>query len=106
MSPPPDSSATAPLPVDNPASWPTLGVRGIACVETAETASVARLAPERLRGSAFGLLATVQSLGNLAASVIAGLLWTLVSPAAAFAYAAFWMLVAAAAFTTFRVSRT
>ncbi|MEA2195410.1 MAG: hypothetical protein QOG42_1844 [Solirubrobacteraceae bacterium] len=71
---------------------------GIGCVETAEHAAVASLAPEQLRGSAFGLLATVQSLGNFAASTIAGLLWTFVSPAAAFIYAAVWMLVAAVAF--------
>jgi MFS family permease len=75
---------------------------GIGCVETAEHAAVAGLAPEQLRGSAFGLLATVQSLGNLAASAIAGLLWTLVTPAAAFAYAAAWMLVALAAFSATR----
>jgi MFS family permease len=69
---------------------------GIGCVETTEHAAVAALAPGALRGSAFGLLAAVQSFGNLAASAIAGLLWTLVSPAAAFLYAAAWMLVALA----------
>lgn len=37
----------------------------IGCVETAEHAAVATLAPVELRGSAFGLLAAVQSLGNL-----------------------------------------
>jgi hypothetical protein len=51
----------------------------IGCVETAEHAAVAALAPVELRGSAFGLLAAVQSFGNLAASAIAGLLWTLAS---------------------------
>ena len=71
---------------------------GIGCVETAEHAAVARLAPEGLRGSAFGLLATVQSLGSFAACTIAGLLWTLVSPTAAFVYAAAWMLLALVAF--------
>ena len=64
----------------------------IGCVETAEHAAVATLAPEGLRGSAFGLLAGVQSFGNLAASAVAGLLWTLVSPEAAFIYAAAWMV--------------
>ena len=59
---------------------------------------VAALAPEKLRGSAFGLLATAQSLGNFVASSVAGLLWTLVSPTAAFIYAATWMLIALAAF--------
>ncbi len=72
---------------------------GIGIVETAEHAAVAHLAPEGQRGSAFGLLATVQSLGNFAASAIAGLLWTLASPTAAFIYAAAWMLIALIAFT-------
>jgi MFS family permease len=66
----------------------------IGCVETAEHAAVATLAPVKLRGSAFGLLAAVQSFGNLAASAIAGLLWTLVSPRVAFTYLAAWMLLA------------
>ncbi|MEV4603498.1 MFS transporter [Amycolatopsis sp. NPDC049253] len=35
---------------------------GIGCAETAEHAAVAALAPEELRGSAFGMLATVQAL--------------------------------------------
>lgn len=67
---------------------------GIGCVETAEHAVVASLAPEGLRGSAFGLLAAVQSFGNLVASSVAGILWTLVSPTAAFGYAAACMLAA------------
>lgn len=44
---------------------------GIGAVETAQHSAVAALAPTDLRGSAFGLLATVQSLGNLAASTVA-----------------------------------
>jgi MFS family permease len=66
----------------------------IGCVETAEHAAVAALAPEHLRGSAFGLLAAVQSIGNFAASGIAGILWSAVSPTAAWAYLAAWMLLA------------
>lgn len=66
----------------------------IGLVETAEHASVADLAPDQIRGSAFGTLAAVQSFGNLAASAIAGLLWTLVSPTLAFAYAATLMAAA------------
>jgi hypothetical protein len=41
-------------------------------------------------------LAAVQSLGNLAASAIAGLLWTLASPRVAFGYLVAWMLLALA----------
>ena len=66
----------------------------IGCAETAENAAVAHLAPEGVRGSAFGLQAALQSIGNLAASAIAGALWTLVSPAAAFIYVAAWMVCA------------
>jgi MFS family permease len=71
----------------------TLAGGAIGLVETAEHSAVASLAPEALRGSAFGLLAGVQSFGNLAASAIAGALWTLISPRAAFLYLAAWMLV-------------
>lgn len=67
---------------------------GIGFVETAEHAAVAGAAPTELRGSAFGLLAGVQSLGNLAASAVAGLLWSAFSPSWAFAYLAGWMILA------------
>ena len=69
---------------------------GIGLVETAEHAAVATFAPERIRGSAFGLLAAVQSFGNLGASLVVGLLYTLVSPSFAFGYAAVVMVVALA----------
>lgn len=67
---------------------------GIGAAETAQTAAVAALAPEQLRGSAFGLLATIQAGGNVAASAIAGALYTFASPTIAFSYVAAWMLVA------------
>lgn len=83
-----------------PASLPLLmlcflsaGV-AIGCVETAEHAAVATLAPEAVRGSAFGVLAAIQGFGNLAASGVAGVLWTLVSGQAAFLYLVAWMLLA------------
>lgn len=61
---------------------------GTGLVETAEHAAVASVAPNEIRGSAFGLLAATQSFGNLAASAIAGALWTLASPRLAFLYLA------------------
>lgn len=67
---------------------------GIGCAETAESAAVAQLAPQHLRGSAFGLLAAIQAAGNLAASTIAGILWTAISPTAAFLYVAAWTALA------------
>jgi MFS family permease len=69
----------------------------IGCVETSQHAAVAAVAPRALRGSAFGVFAGIQSFGNLAASAVAGLLWTAISPTAAFAYLAGWMVVAVVA---------
>ena len=71
-------------------------------VETAQSAAVALLAPTDLRGSAFGALAGIQSFGNLAASVVAGALWTLVSPTVAFLYLAGWAAVSAVALIAVR----
>ncbi|MGZ8582187.1 MAG: MFS transporter, partial [Actinomycetota bacterium] len=73
---------------------------GIGAAETAEHAAVAARAPEAIRGSAFGLLAALQSAGNLAASAVAGILWTAFSPTIAFVWLAAWMLAATIAFLT------
>ena len=67
---------------------------GIGLVETAEHAAVATFAADEIRGSAFGLLAAIQSFGNLAASAIVGLLYTLASPTIAFGYATVVMITA------------
>jgi MFS family permease len=74
----------------------------IGFVETAETAAVALLAPEGIRGSAFGVLAAIQSIGNFAASAVAGVLWTAVSPTVAMLYAAGWMVLALGALAVTR----
>ena len=67
---------------------------GIGLVETAEHAAVAIFAADEIRGSAFGLLAAIQSFGNLAASAVVGLLYSLASPAVAFGYASAVMITA------------
>ena len=74
--------------------WFVLAGIGIGCVETAEHAAVATHAPADIRGSAFGLLAATQSFGNLAASLLAGILWTTLSASWAFTYLAVAMAVA------------
>lgn len=73
---------------------------GIGAAETAEHAAVAARAPEGIRGSAFGLLAALQSAGNLAASAVAGILWTAFSPGVAFVWLSAWMFAAVVAFVT------
>lgn len=60
-----------------------------------EKSCAAELLPTEVRGSGFGLLATANGLGDLVSSVVVGALWSAVSPAAGFAYAAFFSLVGA-----------
>ncbi|KZS68044.1 MAG: MFS transporter [Mycobacterium pseudokansasii] len=67
---------------------------GIGLAEPTESAVVAQLLPDRLRGTGFGLLGVVKASGDVVATVVAGVLYTVVSPVAAFGYAAAWMLVA------------
>ena len=82
----------------NQHAWPILllafalaGI-GIGCAETAQSTTVALLLPDRLRGNGFGVLGLVQSFGDLGATVVAGMLWTVFSPTIAFSYVAVWML--------------
>jgi MFS family permease len=83
-------------------SWPllllffALAGGGMGLADTAESALTARLLPDELRGSGFGLLGGVQSLGDFGSSAAVGLVWTLVSPTAAFLLAAAWMLLSLA----------
>ncbi len=81
-------------------AWPVLlagfllaGV-GIGFAETAESTVVAHALPDHLRGNGFGVLGLVQAVGDLGATLVAGLLWALVSPTVAFSNAAAWMLAA------------
>lgn len=69
---------------------------GIGFAETAESTAVALALPDRFRGNGFGILGLVQSAGDLGATVTAGILWALFSPAVAFTYAAVWMAAAVA----------
>ena len=64
---------------------------GIGLAETAESALVAQTLPDRLRGSGFGILGGIQAVGDLVATGVVGILYTVISPAVGFAYAAGWM---------------
>jgi MFS family permease len=92
-------------------AWPLLLVffalagAGVGLAETAESALVARLLPDELRGSGFGLLGGVQSLGDFVSSAVVGLVWTLVSPTAAFLVAAAWMALSLGATALIRPAR-
>ena len=63
--------------------------------EALEGTFTADLVGPEIRGTAYGMLGAVNGVGDLAASLIVGGLWTLVSPAAAFTYAALAMLAGA-----------
>lgn len=65
--------------------------------ETAESTLVARILPDHLRGSGFGLLGGLQSFGDFASTAVVGLLYTVVSPTAGFIYAAAWMVLSTVA---------
>lgn len=66
---------------------------GIGLAATAESAVVALSVSAENRSHAFGLLGLVQSIGDLGATVVAGILWSTVSPQVAFGYAAVWMML-------------
>jgi hypothetical protein len=54
----------------------------IAIVDTVERAQTAGLLPENLRGTGYGALATINSIGDLLSSLVVGMLWSHVSVAA------------------------
>jgi MFS family permease len=62
------------------------------------SALVAAMAPEHLRGTAFGLFGLITGLAALGASVLAGVLWDVIGPGATFAAGAGFAAVALVAF--------
>jgi MFS family permease len=67
----------------------------IAAEDTLEAAITADHISTETRGIGMGVLGTVNGIGDFGASVIVGLLWTAMSPVAAFGFAAVVMLVGA-----------
>ncbi len=55
--------------------------------DTLEKAVAADLLPRDVRAMGYGVLATVNGIGDLVSSLMVGFLWSAVSPAAGFAYA-------------------
>ncbi len=79
-----------------------LGGIYVAFEDALERASTADLTPEEARGTAFGVTAAVNGVGDLVASTMVGVLWTVVSPAAAFGTAGVLMLCGAVAIYSLR----
>lgn len=74
----------------------SLGGLYMGMVETLEDSFCAELAGPAQHGVAFGLLATVNGLGDFASSLIVGLLWTVAGTPVAFAYSGVLFLAGAA----------
>jgi MFS family permease len=69
----------------------------VAIVDSMERALAADLLPLDRRGTGYGALATVNSFGDLTSSIVVGLLWSYVSIASGFWYAAVLTLAGAIA---------
>ena len=80
------------------------GLAGIhdAFQQSLEKSLAAEILPKEVRGSGFGVLATVNGVGDLISSIAVGALWSSVNPAAGFAYAGIFMLVGAIAIYRWR----
>lgn len=65
-----------------------LGGIYVAVEETLEDSLCAEIVGREHHGMAFGVLATVNGIGDFCSSVVAGLLWTVAGTAAAFGYSA------------------
>jgi MFS family permease len=59
-----------------------------AIADTVEGTAAADLLPAESRGTGFGVLQTVNGIGDFASSAVVGALWALISPLTAFTYAA------------------
>jgi MFS family permease len=71
------------------------GIHG-AMQASLEKSMAAELLPQRVRGSGFGVLATVNGIGDLVSSIAVGVLWSSVSPHAGFLYAGIFTLAGSA----------
>jgi len=74
----------------------------IAIVDSIERALAADLLPLSQRGIGYGVLASANSIGDLLSSIVVGFLWTHVSVASGFVYAAVLTAGGAMALTQFR----
>jgi len=83
-----------------PSVWilgPLFAIGGtlIATEDTLEGALAADLLPEQVRGAGYGVLATVNGLGDFLSSIVVAGLWTAINPTAGFAYATTLFLLGA-----------
>lgn len=68
-----------------------LGGLYVGIQDTLEKAVAAELLPREIRATGYGVLATVNGIGDLISSIAVGFLWSAVSPTGGFAYAGLLM---------------
>ena len=83
-----------------------LGGIYIAMEDALEGAIAADLLPQELRGTGYGVLATVNGLGDFFSSLIVGFLWSYASPFYAFGYAAAMSLLGSIFIFSFRPNKS
>jgi MFS family permease len=64
-------------------------------IDAGERSYAAELLGENNKGTGFGVLSTINGIGDFTSSVAAGILWTVVSPNTSFAYATILAFIAA-----------
>lgn len=72
-----------------------LGGIFIAAEDTLEGSIAADLLPEEVRGTGYGVLATINGIGDLVSSIMVGFLWTSFAPGVGFVYSAFLFVAGA-----------
>jgi len=76
----------------------------IAITDALERTVAADILPERLRGTGYGTLATVNGIGDFGSSTIVGFLWSVVSPLFGFGYAAIMSITGGLLLLTYKKS--
>ncbi|MEM3578559.1 MAG: MFS transporter [Candidatus Bathyarchaeia archaeon] len=69
-------------------------------IDATERSYAAELLEENRRGTGFGILSTINGIGDFTSSITAGILWTLISASASFAFGATLALAATAILIT------
>jgi MFS family permease len=71
-------------------------------IDATERSYAAELLPENRRGAGFGLLSTINGIGDFTSSVTAGILWASISASASFAFGATLAVAATIVLTTYK----
>lgn len=77
------------------------GIHG-GIAQSLEKSTASGLLPREIRGSGFGVLATANGIGDMISSAAVGALWSFVSPAAGFIYAAVFAVIGSAVIFTWK----